>query len=96
MTAEQPDPLTELLMRGRPGELTPEVVVELLRRPEWHDRAACRGLDTRTFFPERGDSTDEAKAICSTCAVVEPCRAAAIEGKEHGIWAGRSRGQRAA
>ena len=32
----------------------------------WHERANCLGVDPDLFFPERGASTREAKAVCGT------------------------------
>lgn len=41
----------------------------------WRDDAACLGLDTSLFFPERGDNiaVREAKATCERCPVSDPC-----------------------
>ena len=33
----------------------------------WHERANCLGVDPDLFFPERGASTREAKAVCGGC-----------------------------
>lgn len=46
------------------------------RRTSWLERASCRGLPTRMFFPERwaNDSVHEvAKSICSRCPVRDEC-----------------------
>jgi WhiB family redox-sensing transcriptional regulator len=57
----------------------------------WMANAACRGLDPDLFFPRRGDSSAEAKKICSGCAVRAECAALAAEHHErHGIWGGMS------
>ena len=64
------------------------------RRP-WMRDAVCRGMDTTLFFPERGDSGDQAKAICATCSVAEPCLAMAFAERLHvGIYGGTSEKQR--
>src|SRR5687768_11902853 len=39
----------------------------------WMDRANCLGCDPELFFPERGESTIEAKAVCAGCAVRVEC-----------------------
>ena len=43
----------------------------------WLDDAACRGADTRLFFPTKGNQSqwqvEAAKRICAECPVVEPC-----------------------
>lgn len=79
------DPLYAALMAGD----DPPDVLELLagRRPEWHRRAACRGLGTDAFFPEKGEDARPAKAVCSGCPVAAPCGAAT---GDHGIWGGQS------
>lgn len=57
--------------------------------PSWRDRALCRGLDARLFFPERGESVQEAKRVCRACPVAVECRNYAIDGCEQvGIWGG--------
>ena len=69
----------------------------LLERPAWHAIAACRNADPALFFPERGASTDPAKAPCAACPVLEQCDhyAATVGGHLYGIWAGLSeRGRR--
>jgi WhiB family redox-sensing transcriptional regulator len=71
-------------------------VLELARflvRPAWHARAACRGMGTRAFFPQHGETAAEARAICSSSPVREQCLAAAFD--ERGIWAGSTEGERA-
>lgn len=44
---------------------------------EWPERAACRGLPPRIFFPERGgraaDCYAEARSICESCKVRWEC-----------------------
>jgi WhiB family redox-sensing transcriptional regulator len=61
--------------------------------PAWHARAACRTapLDVN-FFPERGEDSRPAVAICSGCPVIAACRAWAVaQGSElQGIWGGLS------
>lgn len=64
---------------------------------EWAERAACRQADTNTFFPPRGsrDVAAEAKAVCATCPVRQPCLDYALEGNErHGIWGGLTEKER--
>ena len=43
----------------------------------WQREAACRGLgatESRAlFFPTRGESVDEARAICERCPVMDEC-----------------------
>ena len=58
----------------------------------WQDQAACHGL-THLFFPEPGGTVNQAKAVCKTCPVIEPCAEAGAN--EHfGVWGGQSPRQR--
>lgn len=55
----------------------------------WRARAACRGVETRVFYVERGESSAPAKAICARCPVRIECLACAIRhGDVYGIWGG--------
>ena len=64
--------------------------------PNWWEEAACRGVDPAIFFPERGESSAEAKKVCLPCPVSAQCLAYAVEnGEKHGVWGGLSeRGRR--
>ena len=59
---------------------TPDV--QLPPGTTWRDFAECSGLDHNMFFPQRGQSTREAKAICDSCYVQEQCLEDAIELRE--------------
>jgi WhiB family redox-sensing transcriptional regulator len=37
------------------------------------ERGNCLGLDPELFFPERGESVTEAKAVCAGCVVRTEC-----------------------
>ena len=39
----------------------------------WQLSANCLGVDPDLFFPERGASTKEAKAVCKGCVVRDDC-----------------------
>lgn len=63
----------------------------------WQTKAACRGPQSAVFFPpshfERKDEKEareaQAKAICATCSVRQPCLDYALRIREgHGIWGG--------
>lgn len=71
----------------------------------WQVRAACRGPQAVVFFPpphferksEKLKREEQAKAICATCAVREPCLGYALRIREpHGIWGGFSEAERRA
>ena len=70
---------------------------------DWQVRAACRGPQSVAFFPpshferksEKLKREEQAKAICATCAVREPCLSYALRIREpHGIWGGLSEAER--
>lgn len=67
----------------------------------WKSKGNCRGCDPDLFFPQRGQSTKEAKAICNgtgefdVCPVKEQCLDWAVEQNEKfGIWGGKSERER--
>ncbi len=71
--------------------MTPAV----FERPAWIAEANCRGLDVNLFFPPRGTSTTEAKAVCAACTVTTECLAYALDNYESwGTWGGKSERQR--
>lgn len=53
------------------------------------EQAACRGLDTSEWFPERGDSSKLARRICAGCPVKNECLEESVAaGIRWGIWGG--------
>ena len=61
----------------------------------WWDEANCLGVDPDLFFPERGASTREAKAVCRGCVVSDDCLEYARQNSEKfGIWGGMSERER--
>jgi len=61
----------------------------------WQLQANCLGVDPDLFFPERGASTKEAKAVCRGCTVREDCLEYALaNGEKFGIWGGLSERER--
>ena len=68
---------------------------ELIDRPDWMQKAACRGLDPELFYPQRGITTKEAKAVCDSCEVCALClEYALVNGEKFGIWGGLAERQR--
>ncbi len=62
---------------------------------DWFEHGACRGNTEVDFFPTQGQSTREAKEICRTCPVKEPCLEYAMATTtQHGIWGGTSERER--
>lgn len=49
---------------------------------EWRLYAACIGMPHERFFPKRGQSTREAKAVCADCVVKDECLMDAIVRRE--------------
>jgi hypothetical protein len=75
----------------------PAWTVDLLHveAPDWREVAACRGADPEIFFPERGASTEPARAVCRRCPVTIECLGYALDhGEKLGIWGGLSERQR--
>lgn len=67
---------------------------ELAKLIDW-TQASCLGLAPNLFFPRTGDSTKEAKQVCSTCPIRVECLDYAVTaGEHHGIWGGASEKQR--
>ncbi len=61
----------------------------------WQSMANCMGVDPELFFPERGASTREAKAVCRACVVRGDCTEYALaNGEKFGIWGGLSERER--
>ncbi|HZT64548.1 MAG TPA: WhiB family transcriptional regulator [Acidimicrobiales bacterium] len=56
---------------------------------EWRPAAACLGADPEIFFPERGQASDRAKAICLSCPVRIECLTwSVVTCERQGIWGG--------
>jgi WhiB family transcriptional regulator, redox-sensing transcriptional regulator len=70
----------------------------------WRLKAACRAASPALFFspdgergPRKAFRERAAKAVCTTCEVIEVCAAYAIAHREpYGTWGGLSEGDRAA
>lgn len=61
----------------------------------WAASALCAQTDPEMFFPDKGGSTRDAKAICATCPVRRECLDYALEhGERFGIWGGHSERER--
>lgn len=60
----------------------------------WTDQAACQGMDTGQFFPERTGIKGaaikrDAIRLCGRCPVRDQCRRTALAGMERaGVWGG--------
>lgn len=61
----------------------------------WTEAALCAQTDPEAFFPDKGGSTRDAKAVCRRCDVRDECLAFALRHDERfGIWGGLSERER--
>lgn len=61
----------------------------------WRNRSNCLGVDPDLFFPARGASLVEAKAVCAACVVRDQCLDHALTKPEKfGVWGGASERER--
>jgi len=59
--------------------------------PEWMTGGVCAQVDPELWFPEKGGSTQQAKALCACCPVRPECLAYALAHDERfGVWGGAS------
>ena len=73
----------------------PTLLEEVLRRPAWHEWAACRGKGQEHFIVERGGNYQAAKALCAVCPVDRECLRFALADEELvGFWAGTTESER--
>jgi WhiB family redox-sensing transcriptional regulator len=57
----------------------------------WQRDALCAEHPEANFFPESGQTTEAAKALCARCLVREECLAYALANDiAHGVWGGTS------
>jgi hypothetical protein len=79
--------------RPRPHILTdnPGSFEGIADSPWWHKLGRCAETDPDLFFPNKGEPSDAAEAICNTCPVKNTCLVAAIDTKEqHGVHGGKT------
>jgi len=75
--------------------MPPDSFLAFVEKGEWMQQANCRGVDPELFFPERGESTKEAKDICHACSVKRMCLEYGVQRVEKfGIWGGMSERER--
>lgn len=76
-------------------ETDPIVAVFYGRDIDWQIDAACNGTDTEAFFPNKGESTSDAKRICRRCPVRAECLEYALDMAERfGVWGNCSERER--
>lgn len=58
-------------------------------REPWMDGALCPQVDGDCFFPNKGESAMDAKAVCIKCPVRLECWEHCVKNDErYGVWAG--------
>ena len=83
-------------MRARPDtDLTAAFAAEDVA-PAWQQHAQCVSCAGEVdFFPARGESVRDAKAVCAICPVKSECLDFAMRLKvAHGVWGGLSERER--
>jgi WhiB family redox-sensing transcriptional regulator len=62
---------------------------------EWMLHSACRGSETKEFFPSNGSGVEAAQRVCRTCPVQHDCLEYALLHRiEQGVWGGASERER--
>lgn len=62
---------------------------------EWHEDAACQGVDVDIFFSLDEDDQRQALELCRSCPVQQDCLRYALEHNElYGIWGGMKESDR--
>jgi len=80
-----------------PEVKAPQPLTHLFIDQPWADQALCAQTDPEMFFPDKGGSTREAKAVCAQCFVQAECLDWALTTNERfGIWGGLSERERRA
>ena len=71
-------------------------IEELVHRPQFMAAAACRDMGLELFFPELGQNTRRAKAVCASCEVRGDCLSYAMADEDlTGVWGGTTAKERA-
>lgn len=66
-------------------------MTELGEQPEFMAQAVCSQTDPELFYPEKGQSPNDAKKTCRSCPVQVECLSWALEHHEwYGVWGGLS------
>jgi len=72
-----------------------ELLLWLAGSTGWWFEGVCAQTDPEVFFPEKGGSVREAKAVCARCPVRAQCLAHALaHGERFGVWGGFSEPER--
>lgn len=67
----------------------------LINREPWQAEGTCNQVDPEIFFPEKGQSTRDAKRVCANYPVTAEClEYALVNGERFGIFGGYSERER--
>jgi WhiB family redox-sensing transcriptional regulator len=78
-----------------PGAAGPALAAAGHEDLSWQDLARCQYTDPEAFYPEKGESTRAAKAVCRACEVRAECLEYALaHGERFGVWGGYSEHER--
>lgn len=58
--------------------------------PAWDHTALCTQIGVEMFFPAKGVSSAQAKAVCRRCPFLNPCATYALHNDVAGVWGGTS------
>ncbi len=62
---------------------------------DWRHSAACTQTDPELFFPEKGNPSREARAVCVRCPVRAECLTDALaQARVYGVWGGTTERER--
>ena len=77
------------------AEHIPVTLEDILRRPEWHRQAACRGMGASGFVKSTGGAYGATRQECAGCAVRQECLDFALADESIvGLWGGTSDAER--
>ncbi len=83
-------------MHVEPSILDELAIVDEELSDDWRQRAECAHYTGLVdFFPARGESAREAKAICAACPVQRECLDYALQSEAaYGVWGGLTERER--
>jgi WhiB family transcriptional regulator, redox-sensing transcriptional regulator len=62
---------------------------------DWMASGLCAQTDPDEFYPDRGGSARQAKAVCARCPVITEClEDAIVHDERYGVWGGLSERER--
>jgi WhiB family redox-sensing transcriptional regulator len=91
------DELEVRWLMTREGPDIDTLLDELVNRPAWHRRAACRGSSVDLFVIDQGSQyEDGTREFCAGCLVRQECLATALAngGSTTGLWGGTTPSER--